>query len=560
MSDQDSGTGIGRAAGVMAFGTLLSRLTGVMRLWAFSLLGVSILTDTYLFANNTPNLIYELVVGGVLSSTLVPIFVGLVRTPDGERSIDAIATLGLVVVAALSALLYLGAPAVMRVLIDGSKPALQREFGVDLLRMFAPQILAYGFISIATSLLNARGRFAAPMFVPIINNVVVTGVFIIAARMVDDLQSRAAAIGAAAETGGLSGDALDAARFDLVRASSSVKLLLGLGTTAGIIAMAVLLGIAMVHSGTALRFRWAPGDVGVRDVIGLAGWTMGYVIANQVALIFIQRVASRADGEWSAYNLANNTFFLLPHGVLAVSIITATQPELARAFLDRRRRDFRRLTENGIQTIMTVIVPAAVVLFVLARPLASLVLQHGNTSADDAERIAIALRAFVIGLPGFSVYLFLMSALKALRDTQATFTVNVWENAMNIVFVAVLWPWIGLRGLALSFTLAYLLAALVALSAVGRRIGGIGGNRLLAGSGSVVAAALAMGVAIEVVRRLVTAVLLGSDPLLGLFIGNAFTVGAAGVAGVTVYALIGRQLGVREIESAASALRRRLGR
>lgn len=596
--DRNTSGGLVRATGVMAVGTLLSRLTGVMRLWAFSLLGISILTDTYLFANNTPNMVYELVVGGVLSSTLVPLFVGLLtpghrprrparrrdsfgedeeaddrgdRGDDGDhtaaRSIDAVVTLSIAAVVTLAVVLWIAAPWVISLLIDPGRPAAQRELATTLLRMFAPQVVGYGLVSLGTALLNARRRFGAPMFAPILNNVLVTVVFLVAARMIDGLQRTAGALGtmagaagAAGPGAGADGDALDLLRFELVAGTRRVQWLLGLGTTAGVLVMAAVVVVALHRDGVRLRPRWAPRDPAVSELLALSGWTIGYVAANQVALFFVSRVASRTDGAMSAYNLANNTFFLLPHGVLAVSVITAMQPDLARAFVERRVRDFRRMTETGVQTLLAVIVPSAVGLFVLARPLTSIVLGHGNSGAADTAQVAAALRAFVIGLPAFSVYLFLMSALKALRDTRATWEVNAVENAINIVLAGLLFPLIGVRGLALSYALAYLLAAVVALGTVGRRIGGVNGGRLLAGAGNVIAAAAVMGVVVAVAAGTVDRVLGGASPLLGRTLGDIVEVGVAAAAGVTVYVLVGRRLGVREITAALSMIRRRLGR
>lgn len=591
--------GLARATGVMALGTLLSRLTGMVRWWAFGLLGLSILTDTYLFANTTPNLVYELVVGGVLSSTLVPLFVGLFhgdRTSpwrggrrrsgvdrgsedgreldddrlrddpidngpiddgpsDADRSINAVVTLSVVAVVALAVALYVLAPVFMRIQIPAAK-AEQRELGTTLLRMFAPQVIGYGLVSVGTALLNARRRFGAPMFAPILNNVLVTIVFLVAARMIDNLQRNAGRLA----SGALSADELDRARYQLVADTQSVKFLLGFGTTAGVLVMAFVVVVALRRDGVAIRPTWAPRDPAVLQLLALSGWTMGYVAANQVALVFVQRVAGRSDASLSAYTLANTTFFLLPHGIIAVSIITAMQPDLARAFVERRRGDFKKMTESGIRMLLCVIVPSAVGLFVLARPLVSVVLEHGNSGADDAERVAVALRAFVIGLPGFSVYLFLMAVLKALRDTRATFEVNAVENAINIVLVGVLYPFIGLRGLALAYGLAYLVSSVIALGTVGRRTGGMNGRRLLSFAGDVIAASIVMGLAVAVLAGLVDRVLGGATPVLGRTFGDLVEVGVAAVGGVTVYVLVGRRLGVREITLVSSMIRRRLVR
>jgi putative peptidoglycan lipid II flippase len=551
----------------MAAGTLLSRITGLLRLTAFGLLGVSILTDTYLFANNSPNLIYELVVGGVLSSTLVPLFIDLFHraetatgNPDAtareiaSSAVSAVTTLALAAVCALSIALFALAPAVIRVLISGKATTEQRDLAVDLLRMFAPQVALYGMITVATALLNARRRFAAPMFAPIVNNIVMIFVFLWAGHRIDSLQRQAS------ELAGLSGTALDQARFTLVAESSSLKQLLGFGTTVGVLIHCVVLIVTLRREAIGLRWNWDPGHPAIKRLLRLSGWTIGYVIANQIALIFIIRVASRNASDFSAYNLANSTFFLLPHGVIAVSIITATQTELAQAFVQRRRGDFRRLTETGVRSLLALIIPSAMVLFVLAQPLVSLALEHGKTDADDARRIAQVLRAFALGLPGFSIYLFLMSALKALRDTKATFEVNCVENALNIVLAAAFTAFLGVRGLALGFALAYLISAVVALGAVGRRMGGISGARLIDVAGRITAAATVMGLVMWAVARVFGGIVEEGQPGFGRVITQGIQVGVSVMAGVTVFALVGRLLGVRELTVALSGIRRRFVR
>ena len=542
-------TTVGRSTLVMAGGTLLSRITGAMRTITLLGFGINALTDTYTTANNTPNMIYELVAGGVLSAVLVPLFVGLFRSDD-ERShdgINAILSLTAVVLLAAVAAIAAFAPAIVWLFLSGPADGLKRTVATELLRYFAPQVAVYGFITVATAMLNARRRFAAPMFAPVLNNLTVIVVLLWARRVVHALVRHPGSSPTAA---------LEAVAHD-----TFAKVLLGLGTTAGVVAMGAALLPSMRSLGVRLRWHWEPRHPAVRDLIRLSGWTVGYVVANQLALSFVTNTANRHDGDYTAYNSAFATFFLLPHGIFAVSIMTALQPSLAEAFLDRRRGRFRIQLTGGIRTTLTVMVPAAVGYAVLARPIVGLI-RNGGLTASDANRVGDVLQAFAIGLPGFSVYLLLMNAFKAMRDTRATFEINAFENACNIVLAALFYRigW-GVRGLALSFTIAYFLAALRALRVVSRRTRGLKERELLDHLGRTLAASALMAAAVKAVAELVVRLCVRPEAPLRLpgRLGLVVEVGAAVTCGVTVYAVVGRLVGVSEIDSVLSGLRRRVG-
>ena len=542
-------TGFGRSAAVMASGTLLSRITGAVRTITLLGFGVTALTDTYTTANNTPNMIYELVAGGVLSAILVPIFVGLFRRDDehSHDGINAIVSLAAVVLLGAVLIVVAAAPAIVWVFLSGRSDGLKRAVAAQLLRMFAPQIGVYGFITIATAMLNARRRFAAPMFAPVLNNLVVIIVLLWARRLVHSLVPHPGT----STTATLRAVALD----------GPAKLLLGLGTTAGVLVMGLAILPSVRSLGVRLRWHWEPRHPAVLELIRLSGWTVGYVVANQVALSFVTNTANRADGDYTAYNSAYSTFFLLPHGVFAVSIMTALQPALSEAYLDRRRGRFRIRLTSGIRSILAVMVPAAVGYAVLSRPIVGLI-RNGSLSAAGSDRVADVLRAFALGLPGFSVYLLLVNAFQAMRNTRATFEINVIENAINIVMAAVLYRLgMGVEGLALSFSIAYVASALLAFRRVSRRTRGLKERELLLHLGRVLVASAAMAVAIELVAVGVARLFVGADATLRLpgRLGLVVEVGAAVTCGVTVYAVVGRMVGVSEFASVLAGFRRRIG-
>ena len=540
------------AATLMATGTMLSRITGAVRSFVFLGFGATALADAYQIGNTTPNMLYELVAGGVLSATLVPIFIALTRkkTRRAQEGIDAIVTLVGIVMVATVAVTFVAAPQIMKLWL-GSASVEKQKLAAQLLRMFAPQIAFYGFITVATALLNARRRFGAPMFAPILNNLTVIVVLIWAQRMVSSLKRASNADPA---------DSLAGLR--LVLADTPSKLLLGLGTTAGVAIMALAHVPSLRASGYGLRWRWEPNHPAVRELLKLSTWTFGYVVANQVALQFVIWAASPHDGDYAVYSLAYGTFFLLPHGVFAVSIMTGIQPELSEAFLDRKRGRFRDRLSNSIRSILAVMVPASAGYIVLSRPIVALI-RNGDLSSSSSQLLADTLRVFAIGLPSFSVYLLLMNALKAMRSTKLTYHINILECALNILIAAIAYfLGFGVQGLAFGMAAAYLISAFIAFAVVSQRTRGLHGSAIADGLARVFLASAAMAVAAALTAFCVDWLFLRPDAAvtLGTRFGLLLEVGAGIGVGVSVYTVIGRRIGITELETIVRGLKRRLGR
>ena len=178
-----------RAAGVMTVGTALSRLTGLVRLAAMTAaLGVTAnkLADTYNLANTTPNIVYELFLGGILTSVFIPVLIETRERRRGDES--ALVSMSLLALAVVAVVTAIAAPLVMRIytfrIDDPVLREQQLELATFLLRWFAPQIFFYGVSAIAEALLNVRGRFGPPKFVPVMNNLVVAGTLLVFAQRV----------------------------------------------------------------------------------------------------------------------------------------------------------------------------------------------------------------------------------------------------------------------------------------------------------------------------------------------------------------------------------------
>ena len=328
---------------------------------------------------------------------------------------------------------------------------------------------------------------------------------------------------------------------------TGLLLVLGLGTTSGIVAMALALLPPLRRAGVRIRFRPDWRSPGVRKALALSGWTIGYVIANQVALVVVQNLTSPGDGDLSAYQLAF-VFFQLPHGLLAVSIMTTFEPDLARA---AARFDYRRFNERlllGLRLIGLLIIPASIGL--LTVPLASLVpAAHDSIRYRDLAEVGRIAAGFSIGLVGFSAYLFTLRGFYAQKDTRTPFFINCGENVVNIVFAVLLVGRFGVVGLAWSYAIAYCVAAVVAIGVLTRRNGGFDMHALvstywrLALAGAVMAAAV-LGIGLVTVSA--------SDARLLL------TVALCVLVGMAVYVAAVMLLRVPGAEQALDVVRRRI--
>ena len=522
-----------RSSAAVATGTLLSRVTGLLRVAVLAYaVGRLTLADTYNLANSTPNIVYELLLGGVLSATLVPLFVDQLERGD-DQATAAVFTVALTVLAVLTAIAMLFAPLIARLYAldtSGTERTAQLHVMTIFTLWFLPQMVFYGLTALSTALLNARRRFVAAAYAPVLNNVIVIGVLVAFAHMTTGSRSQ---------------------WTDVRRITGDVgKLtLLGAGTTAGVAAMALVLLPALRNARTRLRASFDWRNPAVRKMLRLSGWTIGYVVTNQVALLFVLVLAKSGHaGDVSAYLYAY-TFYQVPHGLLAVSIMTTMMPELSSS---AARLDFPELARKfrlGLRYLVLAMVPASVLFIALAQPMVG-VLVRGGFHAHDAAVTADTLQAFAIGLVPFSVYLYALRGFYALHDTRTPFLINAVENMVNVGLALALFPSLGVQGLALAWTGAYSVAAVLALVMLRRRVPRPVDRDVRA---SVVRAAIA-GAVLAIVASPLAAAIGRSSANRALV-----TTAIAGLAGAGAYAIVLVGLRTPELKSLMGALRRAPG-
>lgn len=479
----------------MAVGTVLSRLTGLGRIAAMTFaLGVveSRLADTYNIANTIPNVLYELVLGGVLTSVFIPVLVEQMRKAEShdeaETGVSALVYTVLLVLAIVSLVACLAAPLVMRLFtfrVAGPEQQTQQELATFFFRFFAFQIVLYGYSAIADGLLNAHNRFAVPMFAPIVNNVVVIVTFVAYGWI-------------------YSGKPTDWAGMWL----------LALGTTAGIGAMAAVHWPFVRRLPTKLRRKIDFAHPGVKKLARLSTWTFGYVATNQAGFFVSLILANGVQGGPTAYFVAF-AFFQLPYGVVAVSIMTALVPTLARQAIDGDWEAFALRTARGLRATAVILFPVTAAVVVLALPGIELLLQHGVMSRSSSELVARVLQMFAIGIVPFSAWLLFLRAFYAMQDAKTPFYLNLFEVGATVILDFPFFYWWKIPGLALAHTSGYILGSVAAGLVLSRRVGGLEWAKTWWALGRIAVAAIAAA------GGMVGASLwAGHNPLLQVLLGS----------------------------------------
>jgi putative peptidoglycan lipid II flippase len=494
---EDSTSAFVRNTAVMAVGTSLSRITGFLRLTAMAFaLGITEtrLADAYNIANVTPNIIYELALGGVLSSVVVPVLVEWMQARGRSQMWELtrrLLTLALIGLTAIAIIAIVFAPWIIRLYTVRIGPGQEatRELATFFLRWFMPQIVFYGIGAVATAQLNAERRFAAPMFAPIANNLIVIATFLTFAAM----------------PGPTSGSR--------ELATEAQQLVLAIGTTLGVVGMTVALWPSLRLTGFRYAWRIPLHDEGVRRILRLAGWVIVYVVANQLGYLVVLVLGAEVQGGYTAYSAAF-ILFQLPHAIFTVSIVTALLPALSSRWSDQDIPGFRSLLGRGIRATAVIVLPAAFGYIAIGREIVRLLLEHGQTGTESGDLVAGVLASFAVGLFFFSSFQLFLRAFYSMQDTRTPAIVNIGALVVNVGMnlLLVLGLGLGVRGLALGHAASYVFAAIVAYLLLRRRLGGLAERDIVSSLGRTLVAAFATGLAAWLTARLVEA-WLGTETL-----------------------------------------------
>lgn len=457
---------VARNSAIMALGSIVSRLTGFLRVAVLgAVMSAGVVGDTYITANTVPSMVYELLLGGILTSVLVPLLVrARENDPDqGQAFMQRLLTLAVITLGAATVLAVAAAPLLTAVMASDNHGAAERELMTSLAYLLLPEIFFFGIAGILGAVLNTRGHFAAPMWTPILNNVVVIGAAVLFWTVSDQ------------------------PTLNPENMTSGQVTVLGLGTTAGIAVQAFGLVPALRSVGFRWRWRFDFQNLRLQELGRIAGWMGCYVAVSQIGVVVIIRLAYAAgaaetgDGTKAAGAfIYNNAFllFMMAHGIVAVSIITALMPRMSAAAANGEYSQVARNIALGTRLTSVVLVPVAAGYLVLGGAITSVLFQYGRYDAASARSAALVVAVAGLGLVPFAISQLQTFAFYALTETRTAALVNIPVVATKVIVDVTIYYTVNAKyvaaGLMVGNLLSYVLGAVLSARLLRSRLGPMG--------------------------------------------------------------------------------------
>ena len=420
--------GEARSSAIMAAGTLVSRFLGFGKTWMLgAALGLgSTVNDTFINANNLPNLIFLLVAGGVFNAVLVPQIIKASRAPDrGADYISRLLTLGVLVLLGLTLLVTLLAPWVIDLTTQGYSPE-QKSLAVSFAFWCLPQIFFYGLYALLTQVLNANGAFGPAMWAPILNNVVAIAglgmfIWILGANVTNP--------------------------HTLDNWGPFQTFLVAGFSTIGVVAQTAILLIPVLRLRLGLRPKFGWRGVGLGHAARLSVWTLLTAAVGQLAFLYVMRIATipgaerlrleRAGNLTAAATLPGNAvlevasqLYLLPHSIIALSLATVLFNRMTRAVQDGNRAELRDALSHGLRTMAVATVFGALALFALAGPLGMF---FSGGKVQDGVMLAQTLTILALSTPFMSANFMMSRVFYANEDARTPFYIQLVLALVNVV-------------------------------------------------------------------------------------------------------------------------------
>jgi putative peptidoglycan lipid II flippase len=541
--------GILKSSALMAAGTLVSRVTGFVRtLVIAAAIGVATLGDSYQVANVLPTMIYILTIGGGLNSVFVPQLVRAMKDDDdgGSAYANRLLTVVMVALGGIVTVTVVAAPLLVRLMSAkiADNPDTY-EVAIAFARYCMPTIFFMGVHVVMGQVLNARGRFGAMMWTPVLNNIVVIFTFAMFIWVYGSYGST---------------------RMDATTITPEGVRLLGIGTLLGLVVQSLAMLPYLRDAGFTFRPRFDWRGHGLGKAAKLAKWTFLFVLANQAGLIVVTQLATwaGANADKSGYQGTGITgynyallLWQMPQAIITVSVMAAVLPRISRAAADGDITAVRDDISYGLRTSAVAIVPAAFAFVALGVPMCSLL--YAGTNEGSARNIGFILMAFGGGLIPYSVQYVVLRGFYAFEDTRTPFyntvivaTVNAAASALCFVALPSRWAVVGM---AFSYGLAYAVGVGVAVKRLRARLGGdVDGRRVVRTYarliGACIPAAAAAGIAAYAISGRLGGGVTGS--LASLVVGGILLGG--------IFLVIAKRMRIQELNGMIGMVRGRLGR
>ena len=443
-----------KSTAFMTIATLASRVTGLIRTWAMAFaLGNTLLTSAYQVANNLPNVIFELVAGGLLSAAFLPVLM-LERERHGEEGFNRygsnIMNICLAVLGALSLLAIVFAkPIIYTQTFTIDQSADVSVYALRFFQIFALQIVFYGLGGVITGILNSRRSYFLTSIAPALNNVFVIVSFFAYIP-------------------------LSATNPDLA------IIVLAVGTTMGVAAQFLVQIPALRKTG----YRWQPvislKDPSIMETVKIAVPTLIFIAGNLIAFSCRNAFSLVGGDEGPATLNYAWMWFQLPYGVVAVSLSRAMFTEMSEVAGKEDWKSLRSYVNRGIRGTLFLIIPLAGLVFVMAASLIQ-IFQAGAFNQDDVYTVSSILQLWVVGLPLYSVLMYLYNTFASIRKFMSFALLNCVLVALQIFLYWLLCrtDLLSLAGVPVSDCIYYLAGSVAGIALLHRYIGSVGARSII---------------------------------------------------------------------------------
>ena len=516
----------------MAIASLVSRVTGFLRSLALAAaLGiVSRVADSYNLANILPNMVYELLLGGVLSSVVIPLIVHAQEhdEDDGDAYTQRLLSWAVICLTVATAAAVAAAPWLAAAFASQAE---QRHLISIFATLLLPEIFFYGLGAMFTAVLNTRGVYGPPAWAPVLNNVITI-----------------ATVGVFALVPG-------PAVFDESTITTTQILVLGIGTTSGIAVQAAVLVPYLRRSGFRWRWRFRAGSVEtvrMREVRVLAAWVLGYVAVSQVGVFVVNRVANRYRGGPTTFAYGD-LLFQVPYGIIGVSLLTALMPRMSRSAARGDQDGVIADLSLGSRLSAVALIPVTGGLIVLGPTLATVLFSYGRSDSVDSRQVGVLLALAAFGLLPFAVVMLQLRVFYALRDARTPTLINLFMVATKVVIILTVNGFLDsprvIVWLGFATSASYAVGAVVGHLLLTRRFGRLDFAQVFSTMGR-------MALVTAVASAVAAATVLGAGAALGRGpAGAAVSLLAAATAGAAVLVIMLRVVRVAEVDRLVRSLR-----
>lgn len=456
MGSSDYST-VGRSAGLMTVLTIVSRVTGFIRTWAMAAaIGMSLLSSSYQVANNLPNMLYELVMGGMLVTAFLPVYMGVRREQGREASNEYVGNLLGILLLLLGGISVLGtvfAPGFIWTQSFLSGDGGSMDTAAFMFRFFAIQILFYGLGSVFSGVLNAHRDYFWSTFAPVLNNVIVIASFM---------------------------------GFDPVSAQFGEHagvILISLGTTLGVFVQMACqipaLGKHGVHPHIHIDFK----DPALRQTITLGIPTLLATVCMFVSTSITNAAALVVQPETGPSVIAYaRLWYTLPYALIAASLSTALYTELSHDAQEQDYDSVRTGISSGVAQMLFFLIPFALYLIVFARPL-NMIYCAGKFDESGVALVSEFLIYLALSLPLYGVVVLMQKSFSALLDMKPYGRYCLYSaigQAGSVLLFGVVLGY-GMPAIALSYVVDYVILVGCSLWWLRRRLQGLQVKSILHG-------------------------------------------------------------------------------